>query len=234
LNDSEYRAIRGFGLTNPVAVIPNGTCLPQGDAHRNSVGGREKILLFLGRIHPKKGLVELLRAWTLLKARHPGLAQEWRLIVAGWDDGGHLPALHALAAQLGLGEDVEFPGPLFGAEKDAVLARASAFALPSFSEGLPMAVLEAWAWRLPVFMTRQCNLPEGFQAGAAFELPTDPAEMAEVLAAGLEDPALELAGEAGRNLVEERYTWPAVTAEMIAVYDWLVRGGSPPACVRFD
>jgi poly(glycerol-phosphate) alpha-glucosyltransferase len=236
LTASEAASIRALGLSNPVALIPNGVDLPTPDASwpRPAVLGDDDraVMLFLGRLHPKKGLRETLLAWARLKHRAPATAARWRLVLAGWDDGGQAAGLEALAADLGLADDVLFPGPLFGDEKAAMLAHAQAFILASYSEGLPMAVLEAWANWLPVFMTAACNLPEGFAAGAAVEITTDPDDIAEVLAAHLGSPTdLAIVGSRGRELVETRFTWDRVADDLLAVYGWLVRGTNMPACV---
>lgn len=96
-----------------------------------------------------------------------------------------------------------------------------------------MAVLEAWAYGKPVLMTPECNLPEGFAAGAA--LLIEPG--AESIARALEDvfrapPAtLRTMGDKGRELVRDRFAWPNVASEMKAVYDWVLGGGSKPSCV---
>jgi poly(glycerol-phosphate) alpha-glucosyltransferase len=194
-----------------------------------------RTLLFLGRLHPKKGIRELLIAWARIAKDSPGIARSWRLAIVGWDDAGLLEQLRATTKELGLGEDsVVFPGALFGEDKAAALWNADAFVLPSYSEGLPMAVLEAWAHGLPVFMTRECNLPEGFDAGAAIEIRTDPAELAAVLARALPRPDLAEVGRRGRELVRSQFSWPAIVSELRTVYDWLARGGRPPACVRLD
>jgi glycosyltransferase involved in cell wall biosynthesis len=87
---------------------------------------------------------------------------------------------------------VLFLGPAFGETKDALLRRASAFILPSFSEGLPMSVLEAWSYRLPVLMTDHCNLPEGFAADAALRIGTDAASIAESMRLLLRSPISDL------------------------------------------
>ncbi|NJL07686.1 MAG: glycosyltransferase [Methylacidiphilales bacterium] len=166
------------------------------------------------------------------EASRPATAARWRLVLAGWDDGGYAAGLKTLATDLGLADDVLFPGPLFGNDKAAMLAHAQAFILASYSEGLPMAVLEAWANWLPVFMTAACNLPEGFAAGAAVEITAAPDDIAEVLAAHLGSPTdLAIIGSRGRELVEMRFTWDRVADDLLAVYGWLVRGTNMPACV---
>jgi glycosyltransferase involved in cell wall biosynthesis len=237
LNGAEYQAIRGFGLSNPVAVIPNGVDLP--DAGEPSarpdwaadLDGR-RVLLFLGRLHPKKGLANLLQAWASVQRQTPERAAGWMLAIAGWDQGGHEARLRQLVEALDLGATVRFVGPQFGPQKAASLAVADAFVLPSLSEGLPMAVLEAWAHRLPVLMTRACNLPEGFAAGAALELADD--RMAEALAAFLALPEAErrAMGGRGRRLAASRFAWDAIAAQMAGVYRWLVEGGERPPWVR--
>jgi len=247
----ERDSIRRYGLKQPVCLIPNGVDLPETDAAilNGGKGNEPRTLLFLGRLHPKKGLVNALRAWARVMARAESGA--WRFIIAGWDQGGHGEELKSLCRELGLsfsvvpeGEaalssiesregSVMFHGPVFGEAKEALLRRADAFILPSFSEGLPMAVLEAWAHALPVLMTDFCNLPEGFAAGAALRIGTDAETIAEGLNELFEGSATDqrAMGARGRRLVEERFTWPRVAAEMEEVYRWLVGGGSKPGCV---
>ncbi len=239
LNESEAEAIRSFGLTNPIAVIPNGVDLPRSGATPATpawVGSDDRReLLFLGRIHPKKGLRELITAWKHLADDHGAILSGWRLVIGGWDDGRHLDALKAQVSALGLSRDISFVGPLFGDDKAAALAHASAFVLPSHSEGLPVAVLEAWSWRLPVFMTRGCNLPQGFAEGSAIEIVSDPVQMADTLAAYLDrTDELKSIGEAGRALVERCFTWDLVVDEMQQLYGWLAGRGDRPAFMFED
>lgn len=215
LNASEAESIRAAGWDRPIVTIPNGTALPAlGDMIRGSQGSRT--LLFVGRLHPKKGLEELIRSWAVLP---PGLRDRWTLKIAGWDEVGLLANLVSLAQALGVQDAIEFVGPVYGEEKDALFRLASAFILPSYSEGLPMAVLEAWSYELPVFMTAACNLPRGFAAGAAFEIGTAPEAIAPVLASMLDDDgALSAAGRNGRVLVEQEHGWPTIAREMRAAY----------------
>lgn len=231
---SEAASMRAFGLKGPVAVIANGTDIPQpaevGPPDWWPAEGR--VLLFVSRIHPKKGLAELVEAWARLVREAPRVADGWRLVLAGWDDGGHAPALRQAIARHGLEGRILMPGPLYGAAKDAALRHADAFVLPSHSEGLPMSILEAWAYGLPVAMTAACNLPEGFEAGAAEPVTTDPAELAAALAAFLgADPARRAAmGEAGRTLARTRFGWAEIARRHAEVYRWMVAGC--PAATR--
>ncbi len=239
LCESEYRAIRSHGLRNPVAVIPNGVDLPEEPVQgqpdwAEPLPQGSRVLLFLGRIHPKKGLVNLLHAWSAVQRRDPTGAESWQLVVAGWDQGGHQAVLEGLAADLGVTRTVHFVGPQFEENRAASLGRADAFVLPSFSEGLPMAVLEAWSYELPVLMTLECNLPEGFVSGAAMELKPEVGSIADGLARcfDLRDEERRTIGRRGRALVESRFTWTAVAEEMRAVYSWLLGLGPCPACIR--
>lgn len=232
LNASEAASIRAYGLENPIATIPNGTDLPPdlpGDVPRPSFlpdDGRDT-LMFLGRLHPKKGIAGLIEAFSAARLADAIFAERWRLVVAGWDDGGHEADLRSAVARYGLGDVVLLPGPLLGAEKDAALRHADAFILPSFSEGLPMAVLEAWAYHLPVFMTDACNLPEGFSSGAAIRIDAEPQMLAERLLSDLGGD-LSSMGKAGRALVEARFSWPKIASRHIAVYRFLRDGGETP------
>jgi poly(glycerol-phosphate) alpha-glucosyltransferase len=234
---AELTSAREFGLKNPVCIIPNGVDLPEptvGPAPWNgAVAAGKKSLLYLGRLHPKKGLMNLLEAWRIVQRRCPASAGQWSLVISGWDQGGHERELKARALEMGVAGDVVFAGPMFGDAKDAAYAHADAFVLPSHSEGLPMTVLEAWAHGKPVLMTPRCNLSEGVAAGAAMEAQPDPASLAEQLAEliGATDSERAAMGARGLELVRRQFAWPKVAAEMHSVYRWLVGGGSAPACV---
>jgi len=227
---SEADSIRAYGLKNPIAIIPNGVELPD----LESPPGRadKKKLLFLGRIHPKKGLKELIEAWAMFQRQQNKRGSEWKLVIAGWDDGGYESGLKQLAGQMGIDDAVEFVGPQFGADKDLLLRSVDAFILPSFSEGLPMSVLEAWSYGLPVIMTDQCNLPEGFEAGAALRVEPAVGAISDGLMqlADMEQGDLAAMGTKGRKLVERSYTWDQIATEMKAVYEWCL-GGDKPACI---
>jgi poly(glycerol-phosphate) alpha-glucosyltransferase len=241
LCESEAESIRSFGLRNPICIIPNGLELPDrrpGDGHH--LNGRlpegRELLVSLGRLHPKKNLINLLHAWHSFSQRADSGNGSWHLAIVGWDQNGHERELQSLVATLGIAGSVHFPGPLFGADKEAVLASASAFVLPSLSEGLPMVVLEAWSYGLPVLMTRHCNLPEGFRGGAALEIGTDHGAIAnglERLAAIPIDHRRGM-GQNGLRLCSELYSQTTVSDKLTSVYRWLLSLGPRPACVLAD
>lgn len=259
LCEPEARSIRAYGLSNPIAIIPNGVDLPEMDSRSTGTNDDRKMLLFLGRLHPKKGLPNALRAWKAESQKRK--TDDWRFVIAGWGQGGHEDELKRLATELEIRwadvrdltvafadgsfqkPEVElfFTGPVFGPTKDQLLRQASAFILPSFSEGLPMAVLEAWAYGLPVLMTEHCNLPEGFEHNAAIRIGTDPESIAEGLRHLFALPAagnrplttsLQSLGQSGRKLVESRFTWPQVARQMKELYQWVLARGDTPAFVE--
>lgn len=224
LNADESYAARNFGLRNPLAVLPNGVDLPDPCIHltvptwRAVLPEGARVLLYFGRLHRKKNLVSLIKAWTQV-GRHP-----WHLVIAGPDHDDYRAELESVTANLNCTEKVIFIGAQFGAEKDATFAVADGFVLPSLSEGLPMAVLEAWAWRLPVLMSTHCNLPEGFAVGAALDSGTTTNEIDRALTAFMSYSRERHAtiGDAGHALVESTYSWDELAKQFSALYESLL------------
>jgi glycosyltransferase involved in cell wall biosynthesis len=246
LCQSEAKSIREFGLKNPIATIPNGIEIPEGRDLSSRYLVKKKIMLFLGRLHPKKGLENALRAWAASRseASPDSKPSNWQFVIAGWDQGDHEVRLKQLCEELELsfadvpakqflsleassgqlsGFSVVFVGPVFGELKAQLLERANVFILPSFSEGLPMSILEAWAYELPVVMTDYCNLPEGFNADAAIHIDTEVEGMSAGMIKMIEcsDAELKGMGVNGLNLVKEKFTWPTIAAQMGELYQWV-------------
>jgi glycosyltransferase involved in cell wall biosynthesis len=242
---AEAASIRAYGLKNPICVIPNGVGIPTPQdvkpSCREPFPEGKKVLLYLGRLHPKKGLANLLSAWS----RTRFLGREWVLAIAGWDQGNYEATLKKQATELGIvwtdgtkanprSPSLWFLGPRFGKEKEACFQSCDAFILPSFSEGLPMAVLEAWSHAKPVLMTPECNLPEGFAAEAAVRLKTTVEGIAEGLRQlnVMSSDELREMGRQGRELIAERFAWQKLADQMAGVYKWMLGGGPKPACVE--
>jgi glycosyltransferase involved in cell wall biosynthesis len=239
LCEPEAQSIRAYGMCNPICTIPNGVDLPElvessaleveSLPFQRFVQGR-KVLLYLGRLHPKKNVANLVGAWKQSLESHPSAAKNWILAIAGWGRGAYEQKLQDLAA----GPSVVFVGAQFGAEKDACYRACDAFILPSLSEGLPMAVLEAWAYAKPVLKTAECNLPEGFAAGAALQIGTTPEQIAAGLKQLIEmsDDDRRAMGACGRTLVATKFSWPQIGEQMRSVYDWVLGSGPTPQTVR--
>jgi poly(glycerol-phosphate) alpha-glucosyltransferase len=223
LTEAEAAQFQSFGLRAPVAVIPNAVQPDWLQTERGNLAADlglpqgTKTLLFLSRLHPKKGLDILLRAFADFAREREDVV----LIVAGSDAGsGYGDVIRAMAAELRLGERCLFLGEVRGENKKKVFAGADAFALTSYSEGLPIAVIEAMASGVPVIITPGCNISEVAVAGAGLVVRPSP----EATVAGLRQlftnpEEMRRRGENGRHLVRERFTWPETAKRTIKVYE---------------
>jgi glycosyltransferase involved in cell wall biosynthesis len=233
LSEAEARSIRRHGLRNPVCVIPNGVDLPDlSESNTKTQWENRKTLLYLGRLHPKKNVANLIRAWNKTFNSQDRNSDSWVLAIAGWDQGGYENELKRLAT----GASVIFLGPRFAAERSECYRMCEASILPSLSEGLPMTVLEAWAHAKPVLITPECNLPEGFEANAALRIGTTPEEIAAGLKqlAEMSDHDRAAMGTRGRTLVATNFSWPRIGEQMRTVYEWVLGRGTPPETIRLD
>ena len=237
LTPPEVDEIRALGIKTPICLVNNGVALEDNGSDSEPTG-RERPekgeLLYVGRLHAIKGISELLQGWAIYKAKCEGAKKrQWRLKIVGWGDEPYRDKLLAMIAELDIGESVDLVGPQFGDDLLAAYKNADAFVLTSHSEAMPMAILEAWASGLPVIMTEECGLPEGYALGAAMKTSTHPQEIAKTLAdmAQMSKDSRRKMGSAGRALVEERYSWQSVARSFAAVYEWLAGRGAKPDCV---
>lgn len=225
---SEYEDIRRLGFKQPVCILPNGIDVPPLEETPKS--GRRQ-LLFLGRIHPIKGIDNLLRAWQSVEHQFP----EWDLHIVGQDNRGYLAEMQALAKQLQL-KRVVFVGPIFGADKLRAYRAASLFVLPTHSENFGMTVAEALAAGTPAIVTKGAPWGGLEKQGAGWWIDIGVAPLVACLGDALATPPAHLAemGRAGREWMIRDYSWERIGAELAGVYRWLVKGGKTPPCVRLD
>jgi len=227
--ESEYEDIRRLGFRQPVAIIPNGIDIPKKSTDDRR--SEEKTLLFLGRIHPVKGLELLLEAWTRLQSTHA----DWRLRVVGPGDPAYRRKLSALALSLGA-ERVTFTGPLYGLEKVEAYQSANLFVLPTHSENFGMAVAEALAAGCPVVTTKGApwaDLPEQ-RAGWWIDIGIEPLRLALDEAMSKHPRELMAMGARGRAWMERDFSWGEIAARMIESYRWVREKGAQPGWIRYD
>jgi len=238
--ESELESVRRFGSKVPVAVIPNGIDvsdyerLPSREeaaALLPQLAGR-RVLLFLSRVHPKKGLMRLLRIWKPLHTEHP----EWLLAVCGPDEVGHTRELEAAVEELALGGAVVFCGPLFGKEKLAALSLADLFILPAFSENFGVAIAEALAARLPVITTKGAPWQGLEKNGCGWWADNEERAIEDALREALHLSAGQLRdmGERGREWMRRDYDWDLIGRQMLSVTEWVLGGGAAPTCVSLN
>jgi poly(glycerol-phosphate) alpha-glucosyltransferase len=237
LGTAEAENFRRYGLRNPIAIIPNGIelselyPLPDADVITErfpELKDRRRIL-FLSRLHPKKGLGNLFKAWRCLSTDF----RDWCVLIGGSGQPAYEQELRSLVKDFGLEKSIYFLGPIYGEDKKLALAAADGFVLPSFSEGFSVAILEAAAAGLPVLLTRECNFPELASAGGGIETSTElegiEAGLRQMLA--LSEEQRNEMGRRGMELVQRSYSWPTIAGQMIEVYRWLLGSGAKPECV---
>lgn len=235
LNHSEYRSIRKFGLKNPVAIIPNGIFLPKVSVLKKEKK-EKKTLLFISRIHPKKGLDFILEVFKNIIESDPSLLCHWEFRIGGWAENGHRRELEKKCNAYNLNSFIKFIGPVYNQDKEKEFLNANAFILPSYSEGLPMSVLEAWSYKLPVIMTKECNLPEGFESKSSVLINHTVKDAAKVIVEflKLEERELQVYGENGYNLVKNNFTWSKIATQTLELYSWLLTKRVKPNFIKLD
>jgi glycosyltransferase involved in cell wall biosynthesis len=224
LTEKEAGQIRSQGLKAPIVVVPIGVdpnsyevpYQPDEPIETPLVGNLTKTrprLVFVSRIHPKKGLDLLLPAWAALGP----LAQQWELVIAGPDEGGYASVVDASIRRLGLEHSVRRVGKVSHEAKVKLLKSADLFVLPSYSEGFTSAILEAMAASLPVVATNSCNFPELFRQGGGWECAPTQDSLEESLeeALGATDQERRQRGGMGRQLLHREYTWPRIAQRLL-------------------
>jgi glycosyltransferase involved in cell wall biosynthesis len=222
----EEHAIRRAGLRLPIAIIPNGIDLPPETMAVNKSG--TKMALFLSRIHPKKGLLNLVAAWA--KTRPEG----WTIVVAGPDEGGHRRDLESAIHRAGVGDQFVFAGPVAGEEKADLYRNADLFILPTFSENFGLVVAEALAYGVPVITTKGAPW-EGLVAhGCGWWIDMNVEALASAIrkATNLSAETRQAMGERGRRYVQSAFAWSRIAHEMMSVYMWVLGQCERPACVQ--
>lgn len=232
-SNDEADGFRALGLRQPIAIIPNGVSLPpplspvSGFQDFSFSASQKRTVLFLSRLHPKKGLFDLVEAWAAVRP------SGWRVVIAGPDDEGHRAQLESAVRSRGLSDDFSFVGSVEGEAKWNLYRQANLFVLPSYSENFGLVIAEALACGVPVLTTRATPWREliDHRCGWWVEVGANPLAAALRTATALTDTERQEMGVRGRLLIEANYSWPHVAAQMKSVYAWMLGQGPRPNCV---
>jgi glycosyltransferase involved in cell wall biosynthesis len=231
LSRNEAIDVKSLHFMTPVAVIPNGLdlCefakLPDRSTlttNRYPVLTGKMAALFLGRIHPKKGLDLLARAFCEIMRKRDDVI----LVIAGPDETGNRDRIESHLKAEGGKDHYIFTGMLRGEERLMAFAAADIFILPSYSEGLPMAVIEAMAAGLPVVISDRVNIHHDVHAyKAGIVTKCDVQEIANAVETLLDNEAIRKEmGENGKRLVQDTFTWDVIVPKIIKLYEQVLAG----------
>lgn len=215
-SEQEERTVQQLKLNMPIRMIPNGIeCPPLESSPPSDRADTQRTALFVGRLHPVKGLPMLLRAWAQVRPKG------WLLKITGPDEAGHLAELLDLTKQLDLADAVKFTGPLENQSLKEAYRYADLFVLSSYTENFGMAVGEALSYSLPVIATKGTPWEVLVRRDCGWWVETSVSGLAFGLEAAITMPAEKLQdmGRRGRDVAEEQFEWSAITRRFISFYE---------------
>ncbi len=242
-SEQEAAGIRDYGLRQPIAVLPHGVesdllaVAPISTQERLAVRQRwgvppdARVMLFLSRVHPSKGLPDFIQA--MAQVTDALRESRWALVVVGPDDLGHRAELEQLVSTLGLSDLVRFSGQAAGREKIRAFQSADCFVLPSCSENFGIVVLEALALGLPAMASQNTPWASLREARCGYWVERSVPAMRQFLAELCTTPVatLRVMGQSGRALARNDYAWEDIARRVAQVYRWLLGSGSEPDCI---
>ena len=241
----EADAFRLFGYRGPIAMIPNGITPaerigPDRAAMLEAAFRRDfpetqgrRLLLFLSRIEPIKGVTTLARAWVECARQFP----DWHLVVVGPDERSHLRDVSAILREGGVLDRTTITGPLYGERKTAAYLASELFVLPTISENFGLVIGEALSHRLPVITTTGAPWAGIVEHGCGWWIAPSQHALVDTLRVALPLPREELAarGDRGAMWIDASFTWEAESRLLLQTYEWLLGSGAGrPDFVSFD
>lgn len=196
-------------------VIPNGIELPKLDVLQEQRRDNELRLLYLGRLHPIKGIENLLRAMASLKGKA-------RLSICGDGDAAYQNQLESLARELELNGSVKFHGKVDGAEKEQQFREADLCVVPSFKENFCIVVAEALARELPVIASHGTPWQRLVEKECGLWVGNSSEELSAAMNLAASLPLTKM-GKRGREWMGQEYSWPAIAQQMFRQYESLIQ-----------
>jgi glycosyltransferase involved in cell wall biosynthesis len=223
----EAKNLKRFLFLNPMAINPVGVKIPMQINTDLRLSSTSKTMLYLSRIHPKKGLLNLVRAWSIIRPKG------WKIVVSGPDSDNYLAVVKRAVHEANLNASFEFPGPVYDAAKWALLQSSDLFVLPTYSENFGIVIAEALACGVPVITTSETPWQEltKHNCGWWVDVGVGPLVKAIREAISLTDHQRLEMGVRGRKLVQENYSWSEISKKSVAVYNWLLGQGPKPECI---
>ena len=236
LTPAEVSGFRQAGYRGPVTIVPNGinveefAQLPDPEAAEEAIPELKgkRMVHFLSRLSPEKGLDQLLAAWADVTSR--ATYDDCILVLSGPDNNGYRSTVEGLIESCGLTGKVLLTGMVDGLKKKALISRSNIYVLPSYTEGFSVSVLENLAAGKPALITSACNFPDLANAGAGIVVPPEKDALAEGLRKLLDTSAegLKEMGDRGRRLVQEQYRLDITARKLITVYNCILQGKDIP------
>jgi glycosyltransferase involved in cell wall biosynthesis len=223
----EVKSIRALGFKNPIAMIPNGVNIDEFNKIIPNKLNSPKKILFLSRIHVKKGVENLIEAWKLIDG---DLRKSWKIEIIGNGDSAYIQSLKNKIVSEKLSSQIEIKKPVFGVDKIRLFREASLFVLPTFSENFGIVIAEALASFTPVITTKGAPWEElnTLNAGWWIDIGIDPLKIALEEALGTSNSTLIEMGNNGRKLVKQKYSMESVANQMIQLYNWVLTKENKP------
>lgn len=223
--EMEAKHVHDLGIHVPCSVIPNGI-ETEGYPCRTSIDVVKKQVLFLSRIHVKKGIELLVEAWKRL---HPEY-KDWKLVIVGNGEADYIASLKTLVEKAGLADSVSIKDPVFGSAKLKLYQSSFLFVLPSYSENFGMVIAEAMSCGVPALTTTNCpwEILNETKTGWCIDLSVENLEKTLREAFAMEPEMLYEMGQRASKVVFENFNYRNVAARTKVLYEWLLKGGIQP------
>ncbi len=224
-SQEEAEGLRLLKLVQPISVIPNGVTIPDATRRTSSALQPERLALFMSRLNPTKGVVELVRAWSSVRP------SGWSLVIAGPDEDEYAAVVLKCVRESGLSDCVRVIGSIDGGAKEWHLRNADLFVLPTHTESFGIAIAEALAYGLPVLTTHGAPWKTIEEHKAGWWIPDEQSALVNALRIATSTSADDLQGmgSRGRDLVSTQYSWMRVGQQVVQFYDWIIHGGQAPS-----